>query len=204
MNSDFRIIAGIFKGKRLKFPADAKTHPMGNREKLALFNMVSTSGMRVLDIFAGSGALGLEALSRGAEEVVFVEKSPKVARTIRENLAEIGAKAAIFTESAERFSARGEFQGYFDLILADPPYDSLRKSDRPSRASTEAVHVAGVENAAFSELTRLKALLRPDGRLVVSSPASLPPLNLEGLEAPKSHTYAGARLTIYALAVDKS
>lgn len=208
---DFRVISGLFKGQRLKFPSDTKTHPMGNREKLALFNMVNTEDARVLDIFAGSGALGVEALSRGAKEVVFVEKSPSAARIIKENLAELKAlngeiltaKTTIFTESAEHFCSMSDFQGYFDLVLADPPYDGFTKFDRPSRASSEAAHAFRPENGLYPELARLAALLRPSGRLVVSSPASLPPLTLDGLETLKSHTYAGARLTIYAPAIDK-
>lgn len=207
-NRDFRIISGAFKGKRLKFPSDVKTHPMGNREKLALFNMVSTNGMRVLDIFAGSGALGLEALSRGAKEVVFVEKSPQVAKVIRENLAEIGEKAAIFIETASHFATRSEFRSYFDLILADPPYDSLMKNQRPSASSVSVTNTSVPESAiltpGFAEIAHLGRLLGPSGILAVSSPASMSPFSLDGLEVLKTHTYAGARLTIYTLAIDNN
>ncbi len=194
--SSFRVGSGEFKGMKLDFPKDSRTHPMGAREKLALFNMVSTSGMRVLDVYAGSGALGIEALSRGAREVVFVEKVPKVAATIRENLRKIGLEGAekgasaeegakgrlvkVFAESAQKFAERGEFQGEFDYILADPPYESFREGAR-------------VEE----ELVSLVGLLAPGGRLVLSSPASMIALELEGLEIMTTRTYAGARITIY-------
>ncbi len=189
---DLSIISGIYRGRRFASPADSGTHPMGSREKLALFNMVSVSGCDVLDIYAGSGALGLEALSHGAKSVVFVEKSPKIAQVLRSNLTQILSKipagTPIFTESASRFCARNEFKGYFDVILADPPYDGFKKTTgllEPLASPLEA------------EITSLGKLLRHNGTLVLSSPAELPAPVLDGFTIEKSHTYARARLTVY-------
>lgn len=208
--NSFRVVSGRYKGAKLSFPGDSRTHPMGARGKLALFNIVSTSGMRVLDVYAGSGALGIEALSRGAREVVFVEKVLKVAQVIRENLEKIGIRAKIvgkdprkrplegaekrseagesvdgcvakvFVESAEKFTERGEFRGEFDRILADPPYESFRDGGRTRE-----------------ELEALSAMLARDGELVLSSPASQAAPELGGLEIVTTRTYAGARITVY-------
>lgn len=199
--NSFRVVSGEFKGAKLDFPGDSRTHPMGAREKLALFNIISTSGMRVLDVYAGSGALGIEALSRGAKEVLFVEKAPKVVAIIRENLRRIGLEGAengastkegavgrqvkVFAESAQKFAERGEFQGEFDYILADPPYEGFRNGSMVEK-----------------ELVSLIGLLAPGGRLVLSSPADLAPVELTGLEEVTTRTYAGARITVYCKMID--
>ena len=83
-----QIISGRFKHQTIKSPNDTLTHPMGSREKMALFNMLTgeITGKNVLDVFAGTGALGLEALSLGAKSVVFIEKSPKIAKILKEKL----------------------------------------------------------------------------------------------------------------------
>ena len=109
-----RITAGQYKGQKVTTPG-GKTHPMGERERIALFNMISeyVVGSRVLDAYAGSGALGIEALSRGASEVEFVEKSA--------NLRKFDIKARVVASDAANFTSN---EG-FDLILADPPYDDF-------------------------------------------------------------------------------
>ena len=83
---EIRVTSGKLRGRVLRSPDTSGTHPMGAREKLALFNMVNVEGERVLDAYAGSGAVGVEALSRGASEVVFVENNRRTARVILENL----------------------------------------------------------------------------------------------------------------------
>ena len=90
-----RIIAGKYGGRFLKSPNSKGTHPMGERIRGAIFNKISgeLAGARVLDAFAGTGALGLEALSRAAESVVFVEKDRKVARVLEENVRLLGAES---------------------------------------------------------------------------------------------------------------
>lgn len=120
-----RIISGFYKNTPLKSPHSEKTHPMGDREKLALFNMLNgkIAEKTILDAFAGSGALGLEALSRGAKSVVFLEKSPKIAKILAENIDFVlkndKNRAKIVVSSVEN----ADFSTKFDLIIADPPYD---------------------------------------------------------------------------------
>lgn len=121
-----KIISGIYKNRPIKSPNDEKTHPMGSREKLALFNSLAgrVRGAKVLDAFAGTGALGLEALSKGAEFAVFVEKSPKIAKTLAENLEKVlkdekDKLSKLIITGVEDLT----FSEEFDLILADPPYD---------------------------------------------------------------------------------
>lgn len=192
MGSELRVISGKYRGRKLSSPDLAGTHPMGSREKLALFNMVNMEGAKVLDAFAGSGALGIEALSRGANEVAFVESSAKVARTIGENLEtlDIGygvlkvdggvamksnLPATILVGKVEKLAKEsGGWKG-FDVILADPPYDKFQ----------------------LGMISGLGKLLKKDGVLVVSSPVEFGEIELPGLRKSSSHTYARARVTVY-------
>ena len=121
MNNTVRITSGIYRGRVISTPGK-KTHPMGNRERLALFNMISDylPGARVLDAYAGSGALGIEAISRGAERVVFVEKFHDAAKCISKNLKTLSIDSGeVLSKKVEEFDT-GE---NFNVILADPPYD---------------------------------------------------------------------------------
>jgi 16S rRNA (guanine966-N2)-methyltransferase len=122
-----RIIAGEFKGRRIKTPASDKVRPTGDRVREAWFNILqgSIEGARVLDLFAGSGALGFEALSRGAVSVDFVEKHTASLATIRENAASLNVadQVTIHRTDAMRFTERLQ-AGAYDVALADPPYAS--------------------------------------------------------------------------------
>jgi len=119
-----RIISGLYKNRPLKSPKNDKTHPMGERERLAIFNMLGDlSGKTVLDLFAGTGALGLEALSRGAAEATFVEKDPKVCALLRANAAGIPS-TKILCQDAQTFSP----DKVYDLVFLDPPYHLYDKS----------------------------------------------------------------------------
>lgn len=121
-----RITSGEFRGRFIHTPPGEKTRPTRAQLRLALFNSVQTSlpDARVLDLFAGSGALGFEALSRGASEVVFVESARNAARLIEKNALELGVKDRIrlFTDPVEKSWARILRSAPFDLVLADPPY----------------------------------------------------------------------------------
>jgi 16S rRNA (guanine966-N2)-methyltransferase len=117
-----RVVAGSFKGRRLVAPRGTRTRPTADRVREALFSILGdVSDLRVLDLFAGSGALGIEALSRGAESAVFVERDAKALAAIERNLAAVGAEARILREPAERFLATAK--GPYDLVFCDPPYD---------------------------------------------------------------------------------
>lgn len=167
---EIRITGGVFSGRKIATPGGG-THPMGERERLALFNMVSdiVPGAVVLDVYAGSGALGLEALSRGASRVVFVEKNRRAGAVINENLALLGADAEVLIDNARTFVTNERF----DLILVDPPYDSFE--------------IEGVVN--------LVRFLKDGGILVLSHPGEAP--DIPGLTLEKSRAYAGATISIY-------
>lgn len=122
-----RVVAGRFKGRRLAGPKDASTRPTADKVREALFSALgSIDDERVLDLFAGTGALGIEALSRGAGSAEFVEKSRTAARVVQANLETVGAskdEAHVQTIDAVKFlesaAARGE---QYDLVFVDPPY----------------------------------------------------------------------------------
>ena len=120
-----RIVAGKWKGRRLKPPADDRVRPTGDRVKEAWMSIVHPDlvGARVLDLFAGSGALGIEALSRGARSVDFVELNAKSLAALRENLRLVGGEdeAAIHRGDAMKFAERLG-AGEYDIAFADPPY----------------------------------------------------------------------------------
>lgn len=119
-----RIISGEKKGTRLFSLKKRKIRPTSDKVKGAIFNILSSvEDKKILDLFAGSGALGIEALSRGAQEVVFVDNSFSSLDLIRKNLEKLGFedKSKLIKKNVLRF-LKGEFKGRFDLILADPPY----------------------------------------------------------------------------------
>lgn len=175
--SQIRITSGQLKGRKLSVPAPA--HPMGSREKLALFNTLGPSiyGKVFLDLFAGSGALGIEALSRGADFCVFVEKDRSSANIITENLKDLGLseKALVVKASAEQFVFSDAFKkAHFDFILADPPY------------------------SGFSQLSPelFQSLINSTDSFVLSHPTSFQPQTL-GLSPRITKKYAGAQLSFF-------
>ncbi|MEA3142329.1 MAG: rRNA (guanine966-N2)-methyltransferase [Gammaproteobacteria bacterium] len=119
-----RIIAGAWRGRRVHFPDMPALRPTPDRVRETLFNWLqpSIAGSRCLDLFAGSGALGLEALSRGASEVVFVEQFPAAARTLQEQLTRLGgaSKGRVMEMGAARF-LRTQVVA-FDIVFLDPPF----------------------------------------------------------------------------------
>jgi 16S rRNA (guanine966-N2)-methyltransferase len=125
-----RVIAGSVGGLLLRAPDGQDVRPTADRVKEAMFNALGSlgalEGASVLDLFAGSGALGIEALSRGAERAVFVERSRAAVRTVRDNLERTGLtdRAEVIAAEAVGFVTRDDDRaGAFDLVLADPPYD---------------------------------------------------------------------------------
>lgn len=122
-----RIIAGAFKGRTLKAPSWDGLRPTSDRLRETLFNVIAARvpGAAVLDVCAGTGAVGLEALSRGAARAVFVERDARAVALIRENLARCGVEGryAIRRGQAETVLAVADPDGPFDLVVLDPPYD---------------------------------------------------------------------------------
>lgn len=129
-----RIVAGVAGGRRLQVPAGRHTRPTADRTREALFStlgsLVDLDESRVLDLYAGSGAIGLEAASRGAPEVTLVENARPALVTLRQNAASLGLKVTIEATAVERLAATHAPRAY-DVIVADPPYalpaDDLRK-----------------------------------------------------------------------------
>jgi 16S rRNA (guanine966-N2)-methyltransferase len=118
-----RVVAGSAKGTRLA-PVPAGTRPVADRAREGLFSSLGpfVEGARVLDLFAGTGAMGIEALSRGAVHALFVDSSPGAAKVIQENLrrTRLASKGTVRREDVRK--ALRQKLGQFDLILADPPY----------------------------------------------------------------------------------
>jgi 16S rRNA (guanine966-N2)-methyltransferase len=171
-----RIIAGTHRGARIAAPKGAATRPTGDRVREAAFNLIGpVDGATVLDLFAGSGALGLEALSRGAASVTFVEADRAACRTIADNLAKLKLTGARITCADAVWALRQETRAY-DLVLVDPPYEDW----------------AELEPRLAEHLPRA---LAPDGLLVVETGArdepSLP------LRLRTSRRYGSARLTLF-------
>lgn len=120
-----RVIAGTAKGRKLHAPQGMTTRPTPSRVREALFSIIAghISQARVLDLFAGTGALGIEALSRGAASAVFVEQDRKVADLLRRNLQSFASVSRVVTAPAQKAVATlGSSEAPFDLIFLDPPY----------------------------------------------------------------------------------
>ena len=121
-----RVVAGSAKGRRLKGPATSDTRPVMDRVKTALFDILAPDieGTRFLDLFAGTGSIGIEALSRGAEAATFVELSPEALKIVRENLAitKLGGRAETVRADAFKYleSARAA-AAHFDIVYVAPP-----------------------------------------------------------------------------------
>ena len=118
-----RVISGEYRGRRLLEPAGRDVRPTTDQVKEAVFNIIQfdIEGRRALDLFAGTGQMGIEALSRGAKECVFVDSSRESLRLVRENLRRCGADAVTVQGDAIGYLRRRE---RFDLVFIDPPYDS--------------------------------------------------------------------------------
>jgi 16S rRNA (guanine966-N2)-methyltransferase len=120
-----RVISGEFKGRRLKGPSWEGLRPTSDRLRETLFNILAGEivDAQVLDGFAGTGAIGIEALSRGAARVTFVEQDPRALRLIEENLASLPLEADRYTVvRADLVSGTGGVSGPFDVVVLDPPY----------------------------------------------------------------------------------
>lgn len=126
-----RVVAGAFKGRTLHAPRGRRTRPTADRVREAVFSMLgSVDGLRVLDLFAGSGALAIEALSRGATDAVLVERDPRAVAAIQRNLEALGVEAGVRRRDALAY-LRDTGEGPFDLVFVDPPYDSASRLAAP-------------------------------------------------------------------------
>jgi 16S rRNA (guanine(966)-N(2))-methyltransferase RsmD len=124
-----RVIAGSFRSRTLQAPAGLATRPTSDRLRETLFNVLAPrmQGAAFLDLYAGSGAVGIEALSRGAACVVFVERAPAAIRVLRSNLDRLGLTEGyrIVAASVSGYLRKAQGGPRFDVVFLDPPYDAL-------------------------------------------------------------------------------
>jgi 16S rRNA (guanine966-N2)-methyltransferase len=149
-----RVIAGTYGGRRLQAPPGTDTRPTGDRVREALFSILGERARdaRVLDLFAGSGALGIEALSRGAMEATFVDKSAPAIRAITANLEALGADATVVRAEARRFLGGASRSGRsYDLVFLDPPYRLDVALARALPAAVKAVLAPGATVVSESD-----------------------------------------------------
>ncbi len=149
-----RIISGTYGGRTLKAPPGDATRPTSDRVREALFSILGTQthGAQVLDLFAGSGALGLEALSRGAESVTFVDDAHPAIRTISTNVQALSAEATVRRGDALKFLAAASNSGaQYDLVFLDPPYRHAERLAPLLSAALPAVLAPGAVVVAESD-----------------------------------------------------
>jgi 16S rRNA (guanine966-N2)-methyltransferase len=181
-----RVIAGSARGRRLAAPPGSDTRPTADRVREALFSILGTppDGAVVLDLFAGAGTLGIEALSRGAERAVFADHGRAAARVLRQNLEVLGLtdRAEVHVGDATRFAARLGREGRsFSWIFLDPPY------------------AAGLADATL-EAVGAGRLLAPDGTVVVEHDRRAPPQPEHGhLLKADCRRYGDTELTFYRI-----
>jgi 16S rRNA (guanine966-N2)-methyltransferase len=175
-----RIIAGTHKGQRIVAPRGIRTRPTSDRVRENVFNLVApwVAAAQVLDLYAGSGAMGLEALSRGARRATLVESDVQACRAINENLDRLRIEGAtVLCHDVIRFLAADTRT--YDLLFCDPPYDEYER----------------IEPQLGRQLPRL---LAPDGLLVLETSSRSPEPDLP-LTRRTSRRYGAARITLFEL-----
>lgn len=174
-----RLIAGRYGGRFLEAPKSSRTHPMGERVRASLFNQLGdVSGRTVLDAFAGSGAIGLEALSRGASSAVLIEKDKLAQRVLAENINALGVanQTKLIRSSVSAWTETATDQK-FDLIFADPPYHDLQ----------------------LSTVAKLVPYLQANGLMILSFPGRESAPTVNGVVVVDNRSYGDAALAFYRL-----
>lgn len=173
-----RLGAGRFGGRNLESPVTTATRPMADLVRAALFDVLGDiSGQTMLDLFAGTGAVGFEALSRGASGVVAIESNGQAARTIKKNLATLGLESnyQLLERKVEQYLSSNTT--HFDLIVADPPYAQLMP-------------------AVFDSINQH---LKPQGVFGLSQTSKIDSPRLKSLELVKRKDYGDTALSFYRL-----
>jgi 16S rRNA (guanine966-N2)-methyltransferase len=175
---NIRIISGRFGGRSIQAPEGKVTHPMSDRVRSSLFNIIQTDidNAEVLDAFAGTGSLGIEAISRGAKNATFIERDRATHKILVDNIENLGIednskvyKIGLSTWIDQNINRK------FDIIFVDPPYNDMQ----------------------FSTVSRLSGLLKPNGLMVLSYPGRCEVPNLNGIVVVDNRSYGTAALTFY-------
>lgn len=174
-----RIISGTYGGRYLEAPDTSRTHPMSERVRGSLFNQLGdVTGLRVLDAFAGTGVVGLELLSRGANSAVLIEKDRIAQKVIDANIKSLGLKgrAKLIRSTIASWDDTTESEK-FDLIFADPPYHDMQ----------------------LSTVSRLVRHLNPKGLMILSHPGRESAPTVNGVVVVDKRSYGDAALAFYRL-----
>jgi 16S rRNA (guanine966-N2)-methyltransferase len=172
-----RIVAGRLGGRNFASPHSQRTHPMSDRVRGALFNTLGDiEGLTVLDAFAGTGALSLEALSRGAASALMIEIDKPAQRAIEENIRALGLQqqAKLVKANSSGWSDNNP-ERQFDLVIAAPPYDDLQ----------------------LPVVSKLVRHVAPDGLFILDWPGKMDPPELDGLQLIEQKVYGDAQLVFY-------
>lgn len=146
-----RIVAGRLGGRTFDAPRGHRTHPMGDKIRGAIFNMLGDiSGLAVADLYAGSGALSFEAISRGAKQCIAIESDKVAYATIKRNIEALGLDETVIVRKMFVHSWLNRTNDTFDIVIADPPYDDL----------------------VYKTLDKLHEVVKPGGLLIYSLPPS--------------------------------
>jgi len=183
-----RIIAGTFQGRKIKAPKSNKTRPTQSSLRESFFNIVQgkIAGSVFLDLFAGSGAMGFEALSRGAKEAVFVDQNPIPISCVRENGKMLEVEDQITVIKRDALSALNILNQEFDLIFIDPPYDLKKPLAFPEKVLSQIVK---------------KSLLKESGSIFLEVPhlKGQSPLELDKLYCKNVRKYGNTDLMEFQL-----
>jgi len=173
-----RIISGVYGGRKIEAPDNSRTHPMSERIRNAIFNSIGSEikSARVLDAFAGTGAIGLEAVSRGASGAVFIEKDRIAQKILAKNIVSLGAEnqTSIARTTVSNWVDTSD-AAEFDIIFADPPY----------------------HDPQFSTVSKLFGLLKVGGLMVLSHPGRGEEPTKPGVVVVDNRSYGNAFLTLY-------
>ena len=173
-----RLISGRYGGRTIKSPNSDLTHPMSERLRGSMFNIIAdeVSNATVLDAFAGTGSIGLEALSRGAKDATFIERDRLAADILTENINTLNAdkQATIFRMGLDAWINKSQ-GNFYDIIFADPPY----------------------KNTQLSTVVKLLGMLKPKGLMVVSYPGSGEVPTVKGFVVVDNRIYGNAALAFY-------
>jgi 16S rRNA (guanine966-N2)-methyltransferase len=172
-----RVIAGSLGGRTFDAPRGHRTHPMGDKIRGALFNILGDiTGLTVLDAFAGSGAISIEAISRGAASALAIDLDKEAYRTIKTNVDALGLeeRITVMRKNVAGWSRNNQHQT-FDIVVADPPYNDIRPV----------------------LLQKLITQIKPGGIFVISWPGNEPVREFTGVEVLTAKSYGDAQLVFY-------